>query len=267
MTPCSHLMVSDVNYWVHLNAASAFSVTLEISVDLISEFQVLLPIVSVEPVFLATEWQKNEDLVQVFWCREGIEDALQQFFKNGTDVQKVKLKSRLCKMWRFVITLWRCVRSSLCSWSRCRLEGISNRRLTSLPKFPHWQHLHISSSPRTSLQHLPLSAAWDPVHCCTKKKGEKIRTLCHFILKSTRDFKAPEPNKTGCVSIYRWMRRDHQVVNSRCPLQYGLHPLLHISACHMLALRAHYQKKEKKKNVHVVIIKAKDHLLHSMKMC
>lgn len=131
-----------------------------------------------------------------------------------------------------------------------------------------WQDLHISSSPRTSLEHLPLWAVWDLVQCCTRREGKKYGIFCHFILKTTWTwvFKAPEPNKTGCVSIYRWMRRDHEVVNSRCPLQSGLHPLLHISACHMLTLRAHYQKK-KRKNVHVVIIKAKDHLLHSMKMC
>lgn len=35
MTPCSHLLVSDVNYWVHLNAASASSVALEISAELV----------------------------------------------------------------------------------------------------------------------------------------------------------------------------------------------------------------------------------------
>lgn len=34
-----------------------------------------------------------------------------------------------------------------------------------------------------------------------------------------------------------------------------LHPLLHISACHMLALRAHYREKNQKRNVHVVIIR------------
>lgn len=74
-------------------------------------------------------------------------------------------------------------------------------------------------------------------------------TWWNFIFRNTRVFKALEPNKTGCVSIYSWMRRDHQVVNSRCPLQSRLHPLLHISACHMLALRAHYWEKKPKKEM------------------
>lgn len=80
MTPCYQLLVSDVNYWVHLNAASASSVASEISAisDVMTVFQVLLPILSVEPVFLVTEGQRNEHLVQGFWHREGIEDTLQQ---------------------------------------------------------------------------------------------------------------------------------------------------------------------------------------------
>lgn len=113
--------------------------------------------------------------------------------------------------------------------------GISNQMLTYLSKIPHWQDLHIFSSPQTSLKRSMLH---------TKRREW---TLGHLILKNTLDFKALELNKTGCMSIYRWMRQDHRVVNSRCPLQSGLHPPLHISACHMLALRAHYQKEGKKK--------------------
>lgn len=47
-----------------------------------------------------------------------------------------------------------------------------------------------------------------------KKKGGEI-TFCNIILKNTQVFKALEPNKTGCVSIYSWMRSSsHQQMST-----------------------------------------------------